>query len=317
VAAIVLSVALAGSALAGITIYTQQTATIDGLSSVLAEKALEVERQRQEIDQYALISTSQRQELDAKSAQLSELQEQIAGLALEIEAQKGLVTQRTVQVEQLEIQLVQLEAQAASLEDQISELHAEIYVKDQSIAGLETSSAKRVHVSHYGLGVDKADKGLVFGVEVEIIGSGDGRVSLNVSNVRYQGNFQDSVRTAAAVASKYTGVSIADKDIIVSLVNDDALITIDGPSAGAVIAVMIAAGLQEKQLDPEVLVTGAIRSDGKLGNIGGLSGKADAAAAWGAKTLLVPKSQETFQSTKIQVVGVSDIKELANMIIVG
>ncbi len=264
-----------------------------------------MDQQRQTIGEYSSLVTAQQEELAEKTAQLEDLQTEIGSLSQEIESQGG--------------QIAELSAQATSLELQISALQSEIQAKDRDLARimLENESGRRVHVAHYGLGVDENDKGIVFPIEVEIIGAGDGRISVNVSDVQFETTFQDAVRTAAAVASEYTGVPLSDKDIIITLVNDsDSLIKVDGPSAGALLAVMIAAGLQEKQLDRSVLVTGTIRSDGTIGRVGGLSGKADAADAFGADKLLVPRGQE-FADSRIVIEGVADMKQFASRMIKG
>jgi PDZ domain-containing secreted protein len=51
---------------------------------------------------------------------------------------------------------------------------------------------------------------------------------------------------------------------------------------------MIAAGLMDREIDSSVLVTGTIESDGTVGDIRSLDKKADAAADFGAETILVP-----------------------------
>ncbi|MEM3159650.1 MAG: S16 family serine protease [Nitrososphaera sp.] len=262
---------------------------------------------------------SQRTELETKSAQLEELQSEIGALAREIDSQESQIAEKTKQVEQLQDELGQLQSQAILLEQDIASLRSEIQAKDADLADLilENASARRVHVSYFGLGVDENGAGVVFPMELEIIGSGDGRISVDVSNVDYQTGFQEAVRTAAAVAADYTGIAVSDKDIIIRLVNNsDGLITVDGPSAGAAMTAMMIAGLTEKQPDSSVLVTGTIRSDGTIGRVGGLAGKADAASAFGADKLLVPMVQQ-FQDGRIEVVGVSNVEELVRHIIPG
>lgn len=262
---------------------------------------------------------SQQAELETKNAQLDELQSEIGALIQEIDWQESQLTQKSAQVEQLEEELDQLQSQAFRLEQDIASLRSEIQAKDADLADLilENASARRVHVSYLGLGVDERGDGIVFPMELEIIGSGDGRISVDVSNVDYQTGFQEAVRTAAAVAADYTDIAVSDKDIIIRLVNNsDGLITVDGPSAGAAMTAMIIAGLTERQPDSSVLVTGTIGLDGRIGRVGGLDGKADAASAFGADKLLVPRVQQ-FQDSRIEVVGVSNVEELVRHIITG
>ncbi len=323
---IALIAALAASVAISIVIYAHQTTTISNLSSELEEVSQQVEQQNQTIEEYASILEVQGEELAGKTAQLESLQGEINALVREIELQERQLVSRTTQIERLEAdlaasnsELISLQQQATNLKGEIATLESEIRAKDRNLAELilANAAARRVHVEHYGLAVDQDGDGIVFPIEIEIIGSGAGRISVDVGNVQYDAAFQEAVRTAAEVASDYTGVTESDKDIIVRLVNEsDGLIVVDGPSAGAVIAVMMVAGLEEKQLDPDILVTGAIEPDGMVGMVGGLSDKADAAADYGATTLLVPDGQE-FQDSRIDIEGVEDIDELADRIILG
>jgi predicted S18 family serine protease len=172
----------------------------------------------------------------------------------------------------------------------------------------------RLIISHYGVGVDQNSQGTVFPIKVEIISAGSGILSVDIDNVQYEPGFQTAVRAAAAAAAEYSGKSISDKDIIVRFAYEDSKfggepVKVDGTSAGAVIAAMIAAGLAETEIDSTVLVTGSISEDGTIGRIGSLEEKIIAADTFGAETMLVPKSQE-FESESLSVIGVSNIDEL-------
>lgn len=309
---IALAIALAASVTASVAIYGFQTATINSISSELVDKSFEVDQQKQTIDEYASLLATQQQDLADKDAQLDKIRSEIEGLAQRIESQEKLAAEKSAQAEQLQLQLEQWQSQAARLEQEIGILQSEIQAKDEDLADLilENASSRRVHVTYYGLGVDEKGDGVVFPIEVEIIGAGGGRISVDVGNVDYQTGFQEAVRTAVSVAAKFTNVPVSDKDIIVRLVNTGSgLITVDGPSAGAAMTVMMIAGLTEKQPDSSVLVTGTIRSDGTIGRIGGIASKADAAYEYGAAKLVVPRAQQ-FQDSRIEVVGVSNVDEL-------
>jgi ATP-dependent Lon protease len=221
----------------------------------------------------------------------------------------------TVDVQERELQV--LRSEAASLQQEIRILEDQVRSGEEQASELtnQISLAKRVQVKHYGLAVNQNNAGVVFPIEVEIIGAGDGRISVDVGNVQYEASFQTAVRTAAAVASEYTGVPSDDKDIIVKLINDDNdIIKVDGPSAGALITAMIIAGLIDQEIRPSVLITGAIEPDGKIGAVGSIPAKTSAAVDFGATAMLVPKSQE-FQHEDIGVFGVSDITEVVDQMI--
>ena len=106
-------------------------------------------------------------------------------------------------------------------------------------------------------------------------------------------DFQTSAKTAVKVAQEYTGVDLSEKDIIFSITSDknEELQAVDGPSAGAAMAILLASEIQGKSVDEKVLMTGTIESDGNIGRVGGVAEKADAAGIYGAKIFLVPNGQ--------------------------
>lgn len=262
-----------------------------------------------------MAAAARQQELDRKEAQLAALQHEIDDLARTIETQEEMLSVKSEQAQRLESEFVRLEMQAADLERAIAELQSAIHNATGQVPVPEIEPAKRVHVAHYGLAVDDQGLGVVFRIEVEIIGSGEGRVSVDLRDVEFEERFQAAVRTAAAVASEHTGVSISDKDIIIKIENlEDDLLKVVGPSAGASIAAIIVAGLEEKELDPSVLVTGSVSPTGTIGRVGGLVTKADAAVEFGAEKLVVPRGQE-FADGRIEVVGVSNMDQLLSHVL--
>jgi predicted ATP-dependent protease len=259
-------------------------------------------------------------QLELLNLQIGDLEGKIASneQVIAAKAAEAQNLAQTVDAQKSEIQI--LTTQAARLQDDIQELEQQVQDDESEIALLngqvnetqsQLESFKRTKVSHYSLVVNQFDEGIVLPIEVEIIPSGEGTVSIDVKNVEYETGFQDAVRTAVSVASDYSDVSVTDKDIIIRVVNEynDGLIILDGGSAGALITGMIAAGLMDREINPSVLVTGIIELDGTVGNIGSLDKKADAAADFGAETILVPEDQE-YDHDSIRVIGVSDIGDV-------
>ncbi|HEX2614333.1 MAG TPA: hypothetical protein VHL10_02490, partial [Nitrososphaera sp.] len=219
------------------------------MSLELARQSSVIDQQSQEIQQYTTATASQKQEIAEKTEQLRKLDQQIDILSSEIVLKEEEIATKSQEAESLRVSLAaqqgdlkELQVQFQSIQGEIGLLQAKIKSNEQYIADLThqmevAQQGERVRISHYGLGVTEDNKGIVFPIEVEIIDSGSGSVSVDVSNVQYEASFQSAVRTAAAVASDYTGVSISQKDIIVRFVNnlDDGgkLVKIDGPSAGA------------------------------------------------------------------------------------
>ena len=298
--------------------------------SELVAKSKTIDQQSQEIQQYTTIVATQKQEIADKATQLQKLDAQIDTLSSEIVSSEEEISAKSQEAESLSASLTaqqadlkELQAQLHNLQAEIGLLQAKIQSNEKYIADLTgkvdlAQQDGRVQVSHYSIGVTEDGKGIVFPIEIEIVSLGSGSISLDVSDVQYESSFQNAVRTAAAVASEYTGESISDKDIIVRFINNNTggeLVRVDGSSAGAVITAMMIAGLTDKELNPSVLVTGTIKPDGSISNVGGIEDKIDAAAAFGAKMMLVPESQESKISGML-IVGVSDMKEVMKYLVV-
>jgi uncharacterized protein len=305
------------SVIAASIIVAALTGQVASMSSELASKDRTIELQSQEIEQHLAVIAVQKQEVDSKNAQLEELNEEIAAKSGEIDS---LGAELSARGEELAV----LQNQAQRLQEEIALLQSKIKSDEQYVASLSKQltlteqSAKRVKISHYSLAVINSERGIVFPIEVELINSGTGAISVDVSNVQYEDAFQSAVRTAAAVASEYTGVPMSDKDIIVRIIEDQPegeLATIDGSSAGALITGMIVAGLTDSQVNDKVLLTGTINPNGTVGRVGSIEEKTEAALDFGAVMLLVPASQE-FDSDKIVVVGVLDIDDVVRYLVV-
>jgi uncharacterized protein len=100
---------------------------------------------------------------------------------------------------------------------------------------------------------------------------------------------QFSAETAVSVAQNYTKKDLSDKDVIISFDVSGQLL--GGPSAGAAMTVATIAAIEEKQVKKDVAVTGTIEPTGKIGDIGGVIEKAQAAANNKVKLFLVPEDE--------------------------
>lgn len=304
---ILVSMVIAASAIALMSYFS--------LSSELAGKSRIIEQQGLEIQQYEKAVADQQLELAEKTTRLAELDSEINSLSSDLSAKSQEAASLGGQLGSANVELRLLQDQAALLESQIAVLEDELRTNEQQIEELKLQNepSKHLTMKHYGLGIDQDEKGVVFPLEVEIVSGGTGALSMDISSVEYEPSFQEAVRDAAAAASAHTGIPTTDKDIIIRLAGDHrqdgSLVNVDGSSAGALIAGMIAAGLSDKEINPSVLVTGTISQDGTIGRIGSLEEKTDAAGTFGVETVLVPKSQE-FESEQVLVIGISDISEL-------
>jgi len=327
-----MAIGLAASLIVSVVIYIYHTQQVGLLTTEIADKSDALEARDKQILEYTSAVAAQKQQIDVKSSQLNSLNSQIGSLEGNIALNELEIASKTMEAQGLaasvdaqksEIQI--LKGQAARLYEEIQELEDQVNEKENEIALLtgkveetqaQLESSKRIKVNHYSVAVTQSEVGIVLPIEVEIIPSGEGIVSIDVKNVEFETGFQDSVRTAVTVASEYSDVSVSDKDIIIRVVNDfnGGLIRLDGGSAGALITGMVAAGLMDEEIDSSVLITGTIKSDGTIGNVGGLDEKADAAADFGAEVILVPEAQE-FDHDSISVIGVSDIDDVLRYLV--
>jgi predicted ATP-dependent protease len=309
VAVSVALIAAIASAALMIVVYLDQ-------SSELAEKSQLVLSLEQEILAARQSVEAQREELGAKNAELAQAQSRIAALSQELSAAVQSLQEESNNAILLEAEISTLSERTDLLHAESTALQSKIAADEKRIAELTrvSTSTDKITISHFGLGVDQNNEGIVFPIRVMIMESGSGILSVDINNVQYEPGFQAAVRAAAMAAAKYSGENLAGKDIIVRFSPDGSpvggeLVKVDGSSAGAVIAAMIAAGLSDTQLDNSILVTGSINEDGTVGRIGSLEEKLEAADGFGAKAVLVPESQQ-FESQSVQVIGVSDIDEL-------
>lgn len=122
--------------------------------------------------------------------------------------------------------------------------------------------------------------------------------------------FQDAANTAVFVARNRTRVNLNGTDILFSIQADKQISAVDGPSAGALMAVLSIAALEHRAIDPEVTLTGTIDENGHVGVIGGVVEKATAAKAHGITHFLIPREnsaltiydQKTFNYRGFQLV---------------
>lgn len=136
--------------------------------------------------------------------------------------------------------------------------------------------------------VDQSGNGVVAKI-ITTVRPGSGSVLVSIDNVFSQPAMELSGRTAAAAASRFTQIDLKNIDIIYSVIVNAT--SIEGPSAGAAMAVSIVAGLENLPLNSSVMITGTIDANGTIGQAGGIFEKALAAKAENITTFLVPKGQ--------------------------
>ena len=121
---------------------------------------------------------------------------------------------------------------------------------------------------------------------------------------------KDSVFNAASVLRQVTGKDLADYDVHVNVIGGG---LIDGPSAGAAVAIAILSAVTERPIRQDVAITGEISIRGKVKGVGGIIEKIYGARQAGVKTVIIPRDNAMDSPPDlrgINVVTVEHIEEI-------
>jgi len=226
----------------------------------------------------------------------SQLQSIIEELTMEIKNENNLIQQLN---SQLNYTLQQLEYYKRQLE-----YYTRLYVNKtqthlEGKSEINIVAVKTVQEDYFTTYYE----GVVMKAEIELT-PGEGKILVNTKpNIGI--DLQTSVRIAANVAEKYTGISLGATNLIISIIASEEVNVVDGPSAGAAITIAIISAITKKPINETTYITGTINSDGSIGQVGGILEKAYAAAKNGCKIFLVPKgqSQTTILTPVEKVIG--------------
>ncbi len=131
------------------------------------------------------------------------------------------------------------------------------------------------------------EEGSMLNISVEIR-PGEGRVLVQTKPL--MGTvFQDASNTAVNVAQNKTGTDLSKSDVIFSIESQKGIPSVDGPSAGALMTLLVISALENKELKNNVTLTGTIDQYGHVGAIGGVIEKANASKESGKTLFLLPK----------------------------
>lgn len=136
--------------------------------------------------------------------------------------------------------------------------------------------------------VDDKGNGIVTLLVVEAM-PGTGRTLVDIDNLLFWADTQQSIRLARLVAANITGLDINNYDFIYNIHANASLI--GGESAGAALTIATIAALQNKTIKSNVMITGTINHDGSIGPVSEIIAKAIASKKAGAILLLVPLLQ--------------------------
>jgi len=153
------------------------------------------------------------------------------------------------------------------------------YVNDSSITTLKVPA------------VDNNGKGVMATLSVDAK-PGIGRTLVDINQILFWMDTQDSIRTAKIVARDITGIDLSRYDIIYSIQANAS--AIEGPSAGAAMAIATILELENKTYNEDVTITGTLNENGEIGKVSGIVAKAEATETAGMKLLVIPVGQKTY-----------------------
>jgi uncharacterized protein len=154
-----------------------------------------------------------------------------------------------------------------------------------------TNTTQERFVKIYVPAVDNEGRGVATVLKVGIK-PGSGKVLVDINNILFWLDTQQSIQTAKKVAQEVTKADLSKFDLIYSLENINATV-VEGPSAGAALTIATIAVIEGKELNLKAMITGTINPDGSIGPVGGIIPKAQAAKEVGATVFLVPEGQGT------------------------
>jgi len=129
-------------------------------------------------------------------------------------------------------------------------------------------------------------KGAMISIGVEII-PGEGRVLVQ-TKPKMGYSFQEMAEVSVEVAEMVTEVSLEGNDVIFYIEGSESIERVDGPSAGAAMAIITIAAIQGKEIREGITITGSLLPNGEIGPVGGLKEKMEIAKASGYHTILLP-----------------------------
>jgi uncharacterized protein len=136
--------------------------------------------------------------------------------------------------------------------------------------------------------VDDKGNGIITTLVVEAM-PGTGRTLVDIDNLLFWADTQQSIRIARLVAANFTSLDITKYDLVFSIHANATVI--GGESAGAALTIATIAALSNRSLNDKVMITGTINHDGTIGPVSEIIAKAGAAKQRGASLFLVPLLQ--------------------------
>ncbi len=131
------------------------------------------------------------------------------------------------------------------------------------------------------------ESGVVGTITIKAV-PGDGSIFIK-TNPFIGTDIQYSAKVALDVARKRTNTRTPYHDF--NIVFDIPSSSISGPSGGAALTAAAIALIENRSIMKGIAITGAIRPDGRIGSVGGIMAKTEAAAKAGFEKIIIPQWQ--------------------------
>ena len=174
-----------------------------------------------------------------------------------------------------------------------------------------------------GLAVYGPGMGSILEIEVTALPARRGRGRVTVTGVveeeelsnrgrayRRKGMARESTENVLTVLRKVTGVDPRDYDLHINFPGG---IPVDGPSAGAAVAVAVYSAVKGAVVDNRVAITGEVSIRGLILPVGGVVAKVEAARHAGARRVIIPREnfQEQFSRfTDVEIIAVEKLEDV-------
>ncbi len=131
----------------------------------------------------------------------------------------------------------------------------------------------------------------------------------------------EAVQNVSALIKKNTGTNISKYDIHIQFLQSYE--GVEGDSASVSVATSVISALENIPIDQSLALTGSLSVRGDVMPVGGVTGKIEAAAESGIKTVLIPKSNmddvmiEERYKNKIKIIPVETLSDVLEHALVG
>jgi predicted S18 family serine protease len=189
-------------------------------------------------------------------------------------------------------------------------------VVDRVVYSDSSSFTNGHNISIYGIGVyEDNTSGELVELRFSLV-PGTGRTFFDSTFHAYGVDLQDSFVIIKRYAERYTGKDVDNLDLYVRVFS--VAHSVRGTSGSAAMGVAMIALLENKSLQSDLVLTGSLLADGRIGPIDSLNSKIEIAHNYGIKSVLVPNTQcsNVKPINGIQIICVRNIDEAYKQMIV-